>query len=234
MFAAEKRHELPKGTAKRWAEHTPNIKKLPEHVKHKKNKKKTKMNKAADFGTLLGKMAADGPLPPGRQVGQPIPNVGGAGRQIEQMLQGLPGGGRMSPQQPQLQMGFAVPPSPPAGASTAGGNRLPPQQGNPTANIRPMLMETNNRPDGRLGAMPFPATGRGDGGDPHNAGRVVGDTGPGANRPGPPLGMPVSGVVGSGQRTGSPPIGAAQAKGIGGTTSAPGQVKPVPSFGNAR
>lgn len=38
MFAAEKRHELPKGTAKRWADHTPDIKKLPEHVKdHKKH-----------------------------------------------------------------------------------------------------------------------------------------------------------------------------------------------------
>jgi hypothetical protein len=33
MFAAENRGELPPGTAKKWAEHTPNIKKLPEHVK---------------------------------------------------------------------------------------------------------------------------------------------------------------------------------------------------------
>jgi hypothetical protein len=30
MFAAEERGEIPKGTAKRWADHTPNIKKLPE------------------------------------------------------------------------------------------------------------------------------------------------------------------------------------------------------------
>lgn len=30
MFAAEERGEVPKGTAKRWAEHTPSIKKLPE------------------------------------------------------------------------------------------------------------------------------------------------------------------------------------------------------------
>jgi len=32
MFAAEARGEVPKGTALRWAHHTPNIKKLPEHV----------------------------------------------------------------------------------------------------------------------------------------------------------------------------------------------------------
>ena len=33
MYSAEERGELPKGTAKRWAKHTPNIKDLPEHVK---------------------------------------------------------------------------------------------------------------------------------------------------------------------------------------------------------
>ncbi len=33
MFAAEDRGEVPKGTAKRWARHTKNIKDLPEHVK---------------------------------------------------------------------------------------------------------------------------------------------------------------------------------------------------------
>jgi hypothetical protein len=38
MFAAEARGELPKGTAKRWARHTKNIKKLPER-KGKKEKK---------------------------------------------------------------------------------------------------------------------------------------------------------------------------------------------------
>ena len=32
MFAEEARGGLPKGTALRWAHHTPNIKKLPEHV----------------------------------------------------------------------------------------------------------------------------------------------------------------------------------------------------------
>jgi len=32
MFAAESRGELPKGTAKRWARETPDIKKLPEKV----------------------------------------------------------------------------------------------------------------------------------------------------------------------------------------------------------
>ena len=38
MFAAEDRGEVPRGTAKRWAEETPNIKKLPEKVKKKRSK----------------------------------------------------------------------------------------------------------------------------------------------------------------------------------------------------
>jgi hypothetical protein len=33
MFAIEAAGELPQGTAHRWARHTKNIKKLPEHVK---------------------------------------------------------------------------------------------------------------------------------------------------------------------------------------------------------
>lgn len=33
LHAAEARGEVPKGTAKRWAEHTPDIKNLPERVK---------------------------------------------------------------------------------------------------------------------------------------------------------------------------------------------------------
>ena len=33
FFAKEKAGELPEGTAKQWADETPNIKKLPEHVK---------------------------------------------------------------------------------------------------------------------------------------------------------------------------------------------------------
>ena len=33
IFAAEERGDVPKGTAKKWAEHTKNIKSLPEHVK---------------------------------------------------------------------------------------------------------------------------------------------------------------------------------------------------------
>lgn len=32
FFAMEGRDEMPKGTAERWAKHTPNIKKLPEKV----------------------------------------------------------------------------------------------------------------------------------------------------------------------------------------------------------
>lgn len=33
MFAAEGRGEVPKGTAERWAKHTPDIKALPERKK---------------------------------------------------------------------------------------------------------------------------------------------------------------------------------------------------------
>lgn len=36
MFAAEARGEIKKGTAKRWAKHTPSIKELPEKAKKKK------------------------------------------------------------------------------------------------------------------------------------------------------------------------------------------------------
>lgn len=32
FFAMESRGEMAKGTAERWAKHTPNIKKLPEHA----------------------------------------------------------------------------------------------------------------------------------------------------------------------------------------------------------
>jgi len=38
MFAAEDRGEVPKGTAERWAKHTPNIKNLPEKVKKHEKK----------------------------------------------------------------------------------------------------------------------------------------------------------------------------------------------------
>lgn len=34
FFAKEKRGEMPKGTAIKWVEETPNIKSLPEHVKN--------------------------------------------------------------------------------------------------------------------------------------------------------------------------------------------------------
>ena len=36
MIAAEARGEVKKGTAKRWAKHTPNIKALPKKIKKKK------------------------------------------------------------------------------------------------------------------------------------------------------------------------------------------------------
>ena len=35
MFAAEKRGEVKKGTAKRWAHHTKNMKRLPERKKRR-------------------------------------------------------------------------------------------------------------------------------------------------------------------------------------------------------
>lgn len=38
FFAAERRGELPKGTARRWAHETPNLKSLPERVSKKKKK----------------------------------------------------------------------------------------------------------------------------------------------------------------------------------------------------
>lgn len=40
FFAMEDRGELPKGTAEKWAKHTPNIKKLPERKKKGSRKKK--------------------------------------------------------------------------------------------------------------------------------------------------------------------------------------------------
>lgn len=38
FFAMEKRGEMKKGTAERWAKETPNIKKLPKRIKAKKGK----------------------------------------------------------------------------------------------------------------------------------------------------------------------------------------------------
>ena len=45
FFAMEKRGEIPKGTAERWAEETPNIKKLPEKKGEKSGKKETSTGK---------------------------------------------------------------------------------------------------------------------------------------------------------------------------------------------
>ena len=45
FFAMEKRGEMKKGTAERWAKETPNIKKLPKRVKGKKIAKKGKRSK---------------------------------------------------------------------------------------------------------------------------------------------------------------------------------------------
>lgn len=53
MFAAEDRSELPKGTAKRWADHTKSIKSLPEHVKQKKQKKEAHLKLAFLLGQKM-------------------------------------------------------------------------------------------------------------------------------------------------------------------------------------
>lgn len=59
MFAAEERGEVPKGTARRWAHETPNIKKLPEK---KKEKKKGEHTKAATQSNHPGPGAIAGAL----------------------------------------------------------------------------------------------------------------------------------------------------------------------------
>ena len=51
MFAAEDRGELPKGTARRWAKETPNMKKLPDKVE-----KKASFMKAASDGRFFEQM----------------------------------------------------------------------------------------------------------------------------------------------------------------------------------
>ncbi len=45
FFAMEKRGELPKGTSKRWAHETPNIKSLPEKKKRTKKAAKRLLKK---------------------------------------------------------------------------------------------------------------------------------------------------------------------------------------------
>lgn len=55
MFAAEARKELPEGTAREWAHHTPNIKKLPDRVGEKTKEGFDAMNTIA----ILAKQAAD-------------------------------------------------------------------------------------------------------------------------------------------------------------------------------
>jgi len=46
MFAAEARGELEPGTARRWAHHTKNIKRLPEKVKKTGHEKKAAIIRA--------------------------------------------------------------------------------------------------------------------------------------------------------------------------------------------
>lgn len=58
MFAAEDRGEVPEGTAERWAHHTKNIKKLPEHKGHPGRHKKSD----DDHVAVVARLAAEGPL----------------------------------------------------------------------------------------------------------------------------------------------------------------------------
>jgi hypothetical protein len=53
FFAKEKRGELPKGTAERWARHTPSQKALPEHVKHKKSEKSAAVATEAEVNEFV-------------------------------------------------------------------------------------------------------------------------------------------------------------------------------------
>lgn len=63
----EERGELPKGTAKRWAEETPNIKKLPERVGKMASKKSAaKLAKAA--AEAHGKMMGQHKMPGGHMM----------------------------------------------------------------------------------------------------------------------------------------------------------------------
>ena len=54
MFAAQERGELPKGTAEKWAEHTPNIKGLPAKVGKRKTRGKRggKLKEEMNFDEL--------------------------------------------------------------------------------------------------------------------------------------------------------------------------------------
>lgn len=68
MFAAEGRGDIPKGTAKRWADHTPNIKKLPEK-KAEFQKAAFELGKAYAIAGLYAQMGIEtektAALPPG-------------------------------------------------------------------------------------------------------------------------------------------------------------------------
>ena len=59
MFAAEERGEVPKGTAKRWAKHTPNIDKLPQKKKQQAEKKAFINGFVHTFLVKMGMAGAD-------------------------------------------------------------------------------------------------------------------------------------------------------------------------------
>jgi hypothetical protein len=56
MFSAEKRGDVKKGEAEKWAHETPNMKYLPEKVKKGKTKGKGRMTKTSGMsGNLVGR-----------------------------------------------------------------------------------------------------------------------------------------------------------------------------------
>jgi hypothetical protein len=59
FFEMEAAGELPKGTAQRWLDETPNPKKLPERVKKKKSKKSSKGKSRKEFAKGFSKVASE-------------------------------------------------------------------------------------------------------------------------------------------------------------------------------
>lgn len=74
MFSAEAKGDLPKGTAKRWAHHTKDIKSLPEHVKHATFEDK--------LANILFEKVSGAPLPPPPRPMAPMVDTASLGRNI--------------------------------------------------------------------------------------------------------------------------------------------------------
>lgn len=81
MFAAEARGDLPKGTARRWAHHTDDIKDLPERVE---DKKESSVFVPTALEVLAQKAAAANPA-----LGSLVQSVQ-AKQKAEQLAKGIP------------------------------------------------------------------------------------------------------------------------------------------------